>query len=259
VSASAASRWIALDGAVNARSVVPGVLLRADNLQALTTRDVRRLVDEEKVEVVVDLRTDVEAALEGPGPMTRESGVRIEHRSLYPDSGGNTDVELDPVGLWQRAQDEEFSDETPVVRGYLSYLRRRPDSVAASVRAIACARRAVLVHCAAGKDRTGVVVAVALDAAGVPREWIVADYLASSERIEKIFARLLGSPTYRPELEGREPAGLAPVPGTMERFLEILDQHEGGAAAWLLANGLEREELERLRARLKPAEDAAAA
>jgi len=37
-------RWLALDGAVNARVVVPGVLLRADNLQALSSRDVRLLV-----------------------------------------------------------------------------------------------------------------------------------------------------------------------------------------------------------------------
>ena len=43
---------------------------------------------------------------------------------------------------------------------------------------VATARGAVLVHCAAGKDRTGVVVALALDAAGVDRETIVSDYLA---------------------------------------------------------------------------------
>jgi hypothetical protein len=41
-----APRWIALEGAVNARTVVPGVLLRADNLQSLSDEDVRRLVDE---------------------------------------------------------------------------------------------------------------------------------------------------------------------------------------------------------------------
>jgi hypothetical protein len=40
-----APRWIALDGAVNARSVVPRVLLRADNLQSLSARDVRLLVE----------------------------------------------------------------------------------------------------------------------------------------------------------------------------------------------------------------------
>ena len=93
-------RWIALDGAVNARVVVPGVLLRADNLQSLSARDVRVLIEEEELEVVLDLRTDVEVELEGPGPMTAERAVRIEHRSLYPDSGGNTDLDADTVRPW---------------------------------------------------------------------------------------------------------------------------------------------------------------
>lgn len=147
--------WIALDGAVNARAVVPGALLRADNLQSLSPRDVRRLIDEESVEVVLDLRTDMEVELEGPGRMTAESAVRIEHRSLYPDSGANTDFELDTIKPWGRPSDGEWSDERPVVRAYLSYLSHRPDSIVGSIRTIARADRAVLVHCAAGKDRTG--------------------------------------------------------------------------------------------------------
>src|SRR5438105_3924538 len=87
-------RWIPLEGAANARAVVPGVLLRSDNLQSLTNRDVRLLLEEERVQVVIDLRTDVEVELEGAGPMTAEPSVRIEHRSLYPDSGGHTDLEV---------------------------------------------------------------------------------------------------------------------------------------------------------------------
>src|SRR5579862_552378 len=84
-------RWILLDGAVNARAVVPGVLLRADNLQSLSARDVRILIEQEALELVLDLRTDIEVALEGPGPMTAEQSVRIEHRSLYPDLRPDTD------------------------------------------------------------------------------------------------------------------------------------------------------------------------
>src|SRR6202034_4308675 len=92
VSLGSASRWIALDGAVNVRAVVPGVLLRADNLQELSQRDIRLLIDQEALEVVLDLRTRTEVQLEGPGPMTAERAVRIEHLSLYPESGGNTDL-----------------------------------------------------------------------------------------------------------------------------------------------------------------------
>jgi protein tyrosine/serine phosphatase len=134
----------------------------------------------------------------------------------------------------------------------MSYLRRRPDSIVGSVRAIARADGAVLVHCAAGKDRTGVVVAIALDAAGVDREMIVGDYLATRERIDAIVERLISSSTYRSELEGHDPQKHAPVPGTMERVLELVDERFGGSVAWLTANGLDGRDLELLRRRLAP-------
>lgn len=108
----------------------------------------------------------------------------------------------------------------------------------------------VLIHCAAGKDRTGTVVALALEAAGVPREAIAADYMASADRIEAIFGRLLSSETYRHELEGHDPQNHAPLPGTIERVLELLDAQYGSALAFLTAHGLTDADLERLRARI---------
>ena len=242
-------QWLALDGAVNARAVIPGVLLRADNLQSLSAEDVRRLVQEQSLEVVLDLRTDSEVQSEGPGPITAESAVRIEHRSLYPDSGGHTDLDA-AVKPWGREDQEGLPDETPIVRAYVSYLRRRPDSVVGSVRTIARADGAVLVHCAAGKDRTGVVVAVALDAGGVDRDAIVSDYVATEERIHAIFERLMGSPTYRDELKDTHPSTHSPVAETMERFFAIVDEGFGGSAEWLTAHGLGEDDLERLRRRV---------
>jgi len=244
--------WIALDGAVNARTVVRGALVRADNLQSLSPRDVHRLVHDHSVGVVLDLRTEMEVEREGPGPMTAEPTVRIEHRSLYPESGSNTDFELDTIKPWKRPSDGEWSEEPPVVRAYLSYLSRRPDSIVSSLRTIAGAQRAVLVHCAAGKDRTGVVVALALDAAGVQRDAIVSDYLATGERIERIWARLVSSSTYRAEVESHDPRTLAPAAGVMERVLELVDDRFGGTVAWLSANGLDQEGLLQLRRRLRP-------
>jgi protein-tyrosine phosphatase len=243
-------RWIALDGAANARVVVPGVLLRSDNLQSLTPSDVRLLVEQEALEVVLDLRTDVEVELEGPGPITHEPRVRVEHRSLFPRSGGNTDLDAATVNLWPPANQRGWPDEPAVVQAYLSYITARPDSIVAAIRTIATVQGAVLVHCAAGKDRTGVVVALALDAAGVEWEAIVGDYLATAERIEAILARLVSSPTYRSELEGHDPRTHAPVPGTIERVFELVDEAFGGSAAWLSAHGLSDVELERLRRRL---------
>jgi len=245
-------RWIGLDGAANARVVVTGVLLRSDNLQSLTARDVRLLVEQESLEVVLDLRTDLEVELEGPGPMTHEPRVRIEHRSLYPRSGGNTDLDAASVNLWPPTGASGWPDEPGVVQAYLSYMTARPDSIVGSIRTIANAPGAVLVHCAAGKDRTGVVVALALDAAGVDRRAIVSDYLVTAERIDAIMTRLVSSTTYRAELEGHDPRTHAPVPGTMERVFELLDDAFGGSAAWLAAQGLSDAELERLRRRIAP-------
>jgi protein-tyrosine phosphatase len=244
-------RWIALDGAVNARVVVPAVLLRTDNLQSLSADDVRTLIDQHALEVVIDLRTDVEAKVEGAGPMNAERGVRIELRSLYPDSVESSELDSDAIKPWEASNEHESPDEQPVVRAYMGYLRQRPDSIVGAVRAIACARGAVLVHCAAGKDRTGVVVALALDAAGVDRATIVADYLATAERIDAIVARLLSSPLYRDQLEGNDSRRHAPLPGTIERVLELVDERHGGSVAWLLTNGLDESELQRLRRRLR--------
>jgi protein-tyrosine phosphatase len=237
-------RWLALDGAVNARVVVPGALLRSDNLQDLSDRDLQTLVEEQHLKVVLDLRTEIEITSEGPGPMAGEPRVRIDHRSLYPQMG-NTDLDLDgeTINPWGNLPgDDHDRDESPVVRAYLRYLRRRPDSVAESVRTIAATDGAVLVHCAAGKDRTGVVVALAMDAVGVDRELIVSDYLATAERIEAIMERLLSSSTYRDELSG-DAQKHAPLPGTMERVLELIDEQYGGAVAFLKANGLSDDDL----------------
>ena len=126
------ARWIDLDGTANARVVVPGVLLRSDNLQSLTESDVRHLVGPESLEVVLDLRTDVEVGMEGPGPLTGEPAVRIEHRSLYPDSGQNTDLEAGTISPWGDHEPGPFASESPVVISYMSYMRRRPDSITAA-------------------------------------------------------------------------------------------------------------------------------
>lgn len=258
---------IRLDGTVNTRDVggLPvagggtvrsGVLVRSDNLQQLSAADVRYLVDVVGVRRVIDLRTGVEVRLEGPGPLTKEPDVRIDHLSLFPEVGQHTDSPAerdgspDQVLPWARRPGQrrhtEPDDEVhgwsnqPVARVYLRYLRHRPDSIAAALREIAAAAGtpgATLVHCAAGKDRTGVVVALALDLVGVHREAITADYLATVPHAAALLARLQSSPTYADDVRDTTPADHAPRPETMPAFFAAVDQHLGGAAGYLGRHG----------------------
>ena len=106
---------------------------------------------------------------------------------------------------------------------YLGYLENRPEEVTGALRSIATAPGAAIVHCAAGKDRTGVVVALALTVAGVEPEVIVADYMATDERLEAIVERLARSRMYTGDVNSRPVRAHAPRAETMKAFLEQLD------------------------------------
>jgi protein-tyrosine phosphatase len=253
--------WIELEGAVNVRDLgglatedggktVSARLLRGDNLQELSPSDVVRLVHDIGLTTVVDLRSSAELASEGPAPLDSVAGVRHVHHPVLPERGSATDVVAD-VLLVRVDQDRSRYPDDPRCGHYLGYLEDRPDQVVAALRSIAYSEGAALVHCAAGKDRTGVVVALALSAADVRPEAVVADYAATGERIEAIVDRLRRSPTYASDLNSKPAESHRPRPETMAAFLEQMDSRYGGVARWLAAHGFGDDDLRLLRAKLR--------
>ncbi|WP_106182534.1 tyrosine-protein phosphatase [Prauserella shujinwangii] len=251
--------WIDLEGAVNIRDVggiptedgtttAPGRLLRADNLQDLSPADVSYLLDTVGLSTVVDLRTKTEVHAEGPAPLTRVGRVSHEHHSLLPE--GTWDPAAEALLVRHRQEAERYPDD-PACAHYLCYVTERPDSIVGALRAINRAPGAALVHCAAGKDRTGVVVAFALSVAGARRAEIVRDYAATGERISAILARLRSSATYAEDVDKVPEHRHTPRAETMAEFLDQLDRRFGGVPGWLVDNGFGEDEIGALRRKLR--------
>ena len=272
--------WVPLEGAVNVRDVggLPtvdgrttrsGVLLRSDNLQDLTPEDVAELVEGRGLTTVVDLRSTGELHLTGPGPL-KQQGLRHVHLSLIPEWDGEPDeaeVEraLDTtvtaeirtaVTLTDRALPPlparpRQADPTDLAQHYLGYVQDAGPRIADALRVLADpGSGTAVVHCAAGKDRTGVVVALALSLVGVTRDAVVADYVRSAERAELILDRLRATTAYGPGLEGVTVAQTAPVASSMEGFLDAVDREYGGPHGLAMALGVDEETVARLGARL---------
>jgi protein-tyrosine phosphatase len=253
-------RWIELENAVNVRDIGglpvdggattrPRQLVRSDNLQDLSSTDITRLVEEIGVTTVIDLRSVGEVESEGPGPLKALTSVEHLHLSLIPEAGAMTDVAKDALAInRERALERDPDDVAGAF--YIGYLEDRPDSVVNALRAIADAPGTALVHCAAGKDRTGVVIAMTLSAVGVPREEVIADYVATGERIEQILDRLRSSPTYAADVDNIPAHEHDPRPEIMARFLTRLDQDHGGPVGWLTKHGFTTADLTRLKQKL---------
>jgi len=237
-------RLLPLEGLDNARDIggLPlrdggrtrhGVLLRTANPgpQFLTPRDVEFLVEDFGLRTVIDLRTPEE----------------IEQHGRFVHDGVER-LELTLIGSSRDALPEGV--EITILDMYRGYLADHPQNVVTAVRTLAAPDAGpALVHCAAGKDRTGTVVALVLDAVGVERDAVVADYALSALHIEAMFKRwttAAGVPMPDPATLDRH----RPRAENMEKLLGWLDETHDGAVGWLRAHGLTADELERLRQRL---------
>jgi protein tyrosine/serine phosphatase len=258
-SSASSDPWIALDGADNARELggLPtsdggrirrGALIRSGTLQDLTADAVSRLVDDIGIRTVIDLRLVEEAAREG----SALAGVEALTYLALPLWTRQPPRRSDHAPDGDRAEVIEGGRSADIVDHYIGYLEAT-DSVAASARAMADPDRLPLVfHCAAGKDRTGVLAAIVLDAVGVARDAIVADYALTAQRIGRIRDHLLRLETYREMSAVRDNArrAMSADPDSIRRLMGILDERYGGGAGYLRHCGLTDDELDSLRAAL---------
>ena len=187
-------------------------------------------------EVVVDLRSAGESDLAHP----LAGASRVVNLPFF---GG-----ADPVAL--------LGHRPSLAEVYALMLDATVPQLLAVAELVASAAGPVLLHCAAGKDRTGLAVAVLLTAVGVPEELVVADYVRSGDKRADLLERMAQSqaPPQREAYRARlaeAPAELFDAPAAViAGVLARLAAHHGGAVGWLAAGGLDPDVLAGLRDRL---------
>jgi len=133
---------------------------------------------------------------------------------------------------------------------YCAMLDMRPDLFARAIAEIAAAPPgAVVVHCAGGKDRTGMIVALALSVAGVAEDVIAADYALTEERLQddnRAQLELIDDPRIRAIMAGLQ----ATPPEVMLETLAHLRVRHGGAMTYLAAAGIGQSEFSAIGDRL---------
>jgi protein-tyrosine phosphatase len=225
------------------RHVQWGRVYRSDSLETLTTADLARL-DQLGIRVICDLRRDEERAA-APSRVVGRGELRIEHLPI----GGIAAETRDMAGRMLRGEIPEVSVAT-MAGVYLTILDLHPDSFGAVLaHAADAASLPMVIHCTAGKDRTGVASALLLAALGVDDETVAADYELSNEL--QAYARVAA---VRPQLDAAgirfekvEAYFLAPRE-VIVATLDGLRERHGSVEAYLTGQaGLRKATLDKLR------------
>lgn len=247
-------RDLAWDGCLNVRELggLPtrdggetrfGAIVRADSVRQLSDGGWKALVDH-GVRTVVDLRGDHERAEDPPADVL----VDVIH---VPFMEANESE-------WKEIEDEleaavAAAPDTPTATRdvYLIFLERFRPNAAAAVRAVANAPAGgVVIHCAGGKDRTGLLAAFLLHLAGVDDGEIAADYALSEERLMPRHEAWFAAAETEEELVRLRRVAQTPAASMTGVFAE-LEARYGGVEEYLRAAGVTDEELRLVRARLR--------
>lgn len=207
-------------------------MLRADSLHRLDADGIA-LLKGAGVVTVIDLRHDHE--LESyPNPFRAEPGVDYRH-----------------VSLFEQLAPSEMAGADMLHDLYVQALTTRGEAIATVLTAIAEAPEgAVLFHCTAGKDRTGLIAALLLAAVGVENALIVEDYALTKTHLAPALPGFIADAQARGvEVEKFRPL-LACEPETMAATLSHLTERHGTVEAYLTEIGLQAGVISRLKVRL---------
>lgn len=212
-----------------------GWLFRSDVLSRVPAEGLERIAAL-GIKRVVDLRSPAELSSNGPVELP---GATVFTVSIY---GGSHDSMMSAVA-------EDLSLE----RIYRHTLIDSCHQIAAAVTLVGESPGPVIVHCTAGKDRTGLVIAMILAAVGVRRSAIVADYTESAlnldgpwldQAVADLVSRGMPISDRLYQVIGGSPAR------TMEKLLEWLPAAYGSIPEYLITHGTPPSALQSLRANL---------
>lgn len=195
------------------RIVAPGRFLRGASMHRLEP-DHLESVAPLGIRTAIDLRSSEEV---GRGAFTG-SAAPVRHLPIFEDGPSFSEPVEDIARTLADAYLWMLSEGAASIRTALALLGD-PRSLPA------------VVYCAAGKDRTGVVVAIVLRLLGVERETIAADYALSDEPAAALRAWHLDNGTSPDQLAA---AGIFRAPtAAMDLFLDSIDAEFGSLDGYL--------------------------
>lgn len=183
---------------------------------------------------MIDLRSTDELQETGRGPLEKRH-VDFHHLSLFAEV--------------ERTRQMPTIPDVP--HGFYMVMADIAASILVRiVQEIATNSGATVFHCAAGKDRTGIVAAVTLGLLGVSDDDIVEDYTETGRHIEDILARLSANATYQARFAELPPSALEANPTMMVGLLQYLQSEYGGILPYMRDAGLVDKTVDQLRSRL---------
>ncbi|CAH0192076.1 tyrosine-protein phosphatase [Microbacterium sp. Bi121] len=227
-------------GTYNFREVAPGVLAsgrlyRSDALHRLDKAG-RRRIGELGIRTVLDLRSAIDRRLGGRDRLRGTGAIRVS----VPIDGTPRAVDLATITL---------------ADVYRAILTRHQPILGRIIREIAASDGPVLVHCTAGKDRTGLIVALTLAALDIDRRVILADYAATAANLagewtERMLRKVR---RFRVPVTDEIVAVLTGSPAeVLDETLDWIDSEYGGMSAYLDGAGVDSSTRAALRAKLLP-------